>query len=106
MNNNIDSKKYFIVFLITVSLFLTALYVSNYFGNKKITQLKSIQDNIAINVLSSETQFSLLQELSCKDVSQSLLLGELDDLGRKLTWEQDHVGNTDEVSYLKKYYFF
>ena len=103
-NNNIDWKKYLIVFLITVGLFLTAGYLSNYFGNKKIDQLKSIQDNIAINILSSETQFSLLNELSCKNVSGSLLSGELDELGHKLEWEQQNLGNTDEVSYLKKYY--
>ena len=100
----IDWKKYLIVFLITVGLFLTASYLSNYFGNKKINQLKLIQDKIAIDILSSETQFSLLSELSCKNVSGSVLSGELDELGRKLDWSQNHLGATDEVSYLKKYY--
>lgn len=104
MNNNIDWKKYLIVFLITVSLFLTASYISNYFGNKKVDQLKSIQDKISIDILSSETQFSLLSELSCKNVSDSILSGELDDLGSKLDWGQKNLGATDEVSYLKKYY--
>ncbi|HEV7424307.1 MAG TPA: hypothetical protein VGO21_03905 [Candidatus Paceibacterota bacterium] len=102
--NNIDWKKYLIVFLITACLFLTASYLSNYFGSKKIDQLKSIQDNIAINILSSETQFSLLQESSCKNVSGSVLSGELDDLGRKLEWGQQNLGSESEVSYLKKYY--
>src|SRR3989338_6935689 len=88
MNNNIDWKKYLI----------------NYFGNKKIDQLKSIQDKIAINILSSETQFALLSESSCKNVSGSVLSGELDELGRKLEWGQENLGATDEVSYLKKYY--
>lgn len=104
MNNNIDWKKYLIVFLITVCLFLTAGYISNYFSTKKINQIKSIQDNVAINILSSETQFSLLQELSCKDVSGSVLSGELDELGQKLEWGQNNLGGTDEVLYLKKYY--
>ena len=104
MNNNIDWKKYLIVFLITVGLFLTAVYLSDYFGNRKIDQLKSIQDNIAINILSSETQFSLLQESSCKNVSGSVLSGELDELGKKLEWEQQNSGATKEVDYLKKYY--
>ena len=90
--------------MITVGLFLTAGYLSNYFGNKKIDQLKSIQEKIAIDILSSETQFSLLSELSCKNVSGSMLSGELDELGRKLDWGQNNLGATDEVSYLKKYY--
>ena len=104
MNNNIDWRKYLIAFFITVGLFVTAGYLSNYFSNKKINQIKSIQDQIAINILSSETQFSLLQELSCNNVSGSLLSGELEEIGNKLEWGQKNLGSTDEVSYLKKYY--
>ncbi len=104
MNNNFDWKKYLIVFLITIGLFLTALYLSNYFSDKKINQLKSIQDKIAIDILSSETQFSLLSELSCKNISDSIFSGELNDLGNKLEWSQNNLGATDEVTYLKKYY--
>jgi hypothetical protein len=102
--NNIDGKKYLIVFLITVCLFLTSSYLSSYFSGRKIDQIKTIQDKIAINILSSETQFSLLQESSCKNVSQSLLSGELDELGRKLEWSQENLGSNEEVSYLKQYY--
>jgi len=104
MNEKIDWKKYLIVFLITVGLFVTASYISNYFSERKINQIKSIQDEIAINILSSETQFSLLSELSCKNVSGSLLSGELDELGHKLEWSQNNLGGAEEVSYLKKYY--
>ena len=100
----IDWKKYLIVFLITVSLFLTAVYLSNYFGDKKIDQLKSIQDKIAIDILSSETQFSLLSELSCKNIADSVLSGELGELGQKLEWGETNLGATEEVSYLRKYY--
>lgn len=103
-HSNVDWKKYIIVFLITSGLFLTASYVSNYFSSKKINQLKTIQDKIAIDILSSETQFSLLSELSCKNVSDSALSGELGELGRKLEWGQENLGNTEEVLYLKKYY--
>lgn len=100
----IDWKKYLIVFLITIGLFLTASYISSYFGNKKIDQLKVIQDKIAIDILSSETQFSLLSELSCKNISDSVFTGELGELGSKLEWGQENLGNEDELSYLKKYY--
>ncbi|MBU0998790.1 hypothetical protein KKG24_00555 [Patescibacteria group bacterium] len=103
-SNNIDWKKYLIVLLITVSLFISASYLSNYFGDRKINQLKTIQDKIAIDILSSETQFSLLSELSCKNISDSVFSGELEELGNKLTWSQNNLGNTEEVSYLKKYY--
>ena len=105
MHRKIDWKKYLIVFLITISLFLTASYVSNYFGNQKIAEIKSIQDNIAINILSSETQFALLQDFSCRNVSGSALSDELQELGDKLEWSEENLGNnSEEVSYLKKYY--
>ena len=81
-NQHIDWKKYLIVFLFTVGLFLSASYVSNYFSNKKVDQLKLIQDKISIDILSSETQFTLLSELSCKNISDSVLSGELGELGR------------------------
>lgn len=104
MTSNFDWKKYLIVFLITVGLFLTAIYLSNYFGNRKINELKSIQDKIAIDILSSETQFSLLSELSCKNISDTVFSSELGELGSKLEWGQENLGDTTEVNYLKKYY--
>lgn len=104
MQNNIDWKKYLIVFLFTIGLFLLASYLSNYFSGKKIAELQSIQNKIAIDVLSSETQFSLLQDLSCKNVNDSFLSGELGELSKKLEWGQENLGETDEVLYLRKYY--
>jgi hypothetical protein len=103
-SNQIDWKKYLIVLLITAGLFVTAIYLSNYFSSQKIKQLQTIQDQISIDVLSSETQFSLLSELSCKDISDSVFSDELSELGNKLQWSEDNLGNTAEVSYLQKYY--
>lgn len=104
MHPNFDWKKYVIVMFITIGLFVTAFFISNYFGNQKINQLKSIQDQIAVDILSSETQFSLLSELSCKNISESVFSKELQELGKKLEWSEENLGNTAEVSYLKKYY--
>jgi len=104
MEQQFDWKRYVIVFFITLGLFLTAIYLSNYFNNRKLNQLKTIQDNISIDILSSETQFSLLSELSCKSVSDSILSSELNELGKKIEWGQDNIGNSSELTYLKKYY--
>ena len=103
-NNHIDWKKYLLVLLITISLFLMAAYFSNYFSNKKVGELKSIQDNIALDILSSETQFSLLSELSCKNINDSVLSAELNEMGRKLEWGQENMEGSAEVLYLRKYY--
>lgn len=104
MNPTFDWKKYIVVFCITAGLFAVASYVSNYFGGKKINELQNIQDQIAIDILSSETQFSLLSELSCKNISDSIFSSELGELGQKLEWSQANLGATEEVAYLKNYY--
>lgn len=85
-------------------MFATASYTSSYFGNKKIKELEFIQNKIALDILSSETQFSLLSELSCKNIDDSVLSGEMGELGKKLEWGEENLGATDEVFYLKKYY--
>ena len=105
MNKNLAWKKYFFSFVITVIIFATALLLSNYFGNKKIEEIRGIQDKIAIDILSSETQFSLLEESSCKNFGVSTLSTELGTLEDKLSYTEGQRGSTDpEVQTLKRYY--
>jgi len=100
-----DWKKYIIVLFITSTIFITGLWFSNYLSNKKIDQLKSIESSISIDLMSSETQFSLMGELSCKDVSTTVLSSELNSLADKISYSENNIGidNIDVIS-LKKYY--
>jgi hypothetical protein len=106
INNQINWKKYFYAFVITAIIFATAIYLSNYFEQKKIDDIRTIQDKISIDILSSETQFSLLEESSCADLGgQSALSDELGSLEDKLTYtERDRGVNDPEVQTLKQYY--
>lgn len=100
-----DWRKYVIVLFITSTIFISGLWISNYLSNKKIDQLKNIEGKISLDLLSSETQFSLLQELSCKDVSTTVLSSELNSLADKITFSENNIGNDDDsVVSLKKYY--
>ena len=99
-----SGKKYIFVFFITLAIFVFAIWLSEYFSNRKIEQLRSIQESISIDILSSETQFSLLSELSCKDVSASTLSNELNTLAEKIEFSEKNLGNENEISQLKKYY--
>ena len=100
-----DWRKYVLVFLITATIFAVAIYVSNSISNKRITEIKAIQDAVSTDILSSETQFSLLSELSCKETSNSLLSSEINDLGQKISYSETSSGsNTAEIIQLKKYY--
>lgn len=101
-----DWLKYFYTFVITALIFTTAIYISNYFGNKKISQLKTMEDKISLDILSSETQFSLLTESSCKNISDNILSKEVGQLGNKLSYTEEKIG-TDNPDFqnLKTYYF-
>ncbi len=101
----IDWKKYVFSFLISGAIFVTAILISNYFSGKKIDNIRSIQDKIAIDILSSETQFSLLEESSCRDVGTGTLSTELGTLEEKLSYTESQRGVDDaEVQTLKRYY--
>lgn len=100
-----DWKKYVIVLFITSTIFISGLWISSYFSNKKIEQLKNIESKISLDLMSSETQFSLLQEQSCKDVSNSILSTELNNLADKITYSENNIGSEDvDVIGLKKSY--
>jgi hypothetical protein len=100
-----DWKKYTYTFFITAAIFATAIFLSNYFSQKKINEIKNIESRIAVDILASETQFSLLSELSCRDISSGLLSKELAVLGDKLSYTEQNRGSDDEeVLNLKKYY--
>ena len=73
--HTLDLKKYIYVLIITSFIFFTAIVLANYFNNKKLVAVKSIEDKIAIDILSSETQYALLQESSCKDLGASAFAG-------------------------------
>jgi thiol-disulfide isomerase/thioredoxin len=101
----IDTRKYIFTFFVTVTIFATAFFASTFFSNKRVENVKFIQDNIAIDILSSETQFDLLKEVSCQNVSDSMLAPELSILGEKLSHAESDRGEKDEdIIYLKKYY--
>jgi len=98
-------KKYIYTFLITLAIFTTAIYLSNYFNNKKVDQVKNTESKISIDILASETQFALLGEASCKDLENSTLSRELSILGDRLSSLENNSGNnSDEFDTMKKYY--
>jgi hypothetical protein len=105
MRNTVDWKKYVFSFAITAVIFTTAIILSNYFGQKKIDEIRGIQDKIAIDILSSETQFSLLEESSCENIGVGTLSTELGEIENKLSYTESQRGHDDsEVQILKRYY--
>lgn len=98
-------KRYVVAFFITAFLFGSAFYLSNFFNQKKIEEIRTIENTIAIDILSSETQYDLLAELSCNNVDDSILSQELNDLAAKIEFsENQELGSDDERASLRKYY--
>jgi hypothetical protein len=97
-------KNYILSLLITLAIFGTAVLFSRYITNQKLSSLKDTQDSIALDIMSSETQFSLLSELSCREVGQNTLSQELNSIAEKVEYSEKNINNKEEVSRLKKYY--
>lgn len=91
---------------ITILLFGTVLYAVDYLNKARIAELGDIEDKIAIDTLSLETQFDLLAEAPCKDLTQgSVLSGELNDLAERLSYTEERLGSSnEEVIKLKRQY--
>ncbi len=110
MNDNsptrqaLDWKKYILAFIITAIIFGVGMYINSKLDEKRYAEIQNIQDSIALDLLSSETQFSLLQESSCKNFGESVLSGELNSLSEKLAYMETNDPDNKEITYLKKYY--
>ncbi len=101
-----DWKKYTSAFVITSIIFFTAITLSSYFNDKRIDEIKSIENTIAVDILSLETEFELFQELSCDRVAEKpVLSSELGSLGQRLNYTERSLGtNNTEVMRLKQSY--
>lgn len=100
-----DWKKYLLAFVITAVIFVTAFTLSSRINDGRLDELRSLQDSVSINILSSETQFNLLREAACEDLFSSTLGQELGELADRLS-HMESIGRADDpdVVTLKRYY--
>lgn len=102
----VDSKKYGAAFIITLIIFVTAILVSNFLNQKKLEDVRIIENRVALDILSSETQFALLEETSCSDIGPGFLSQELGPLGQKLSYADNQTEfSAQDLEYLKRSYF-
>lgn len=106
MRAKIETRKYVSALIITAMVFFGALLVSNHFSSQRVAEIKSVEDKLSLDILSSETQFSLLKESSCKAIDHSTAFSEeLNSLSAKLSYMESTLGDTNpDVISLKKYY--
>ena len=106
MRPPLNKYKYVLTFVTTVIIFMVIFYINNVLENQRINNVKTIQDQLSLDILSSETQFDLLKDASCKNVDGSILSQEINSLATKLSYleSNEQSQSTAEVTYLKKYY--
>lgn len=99
-------SNYVIAFLITALIFGTALFASELFNSRRIADIQNTQQSISIDILSLETQFDLLAEHSCSDISEnSVLSKEIYPVGQRLAYlEAQSNVNQSQLEELKRYY--
>src|ERR1700733_4998732 len=95
-------KKYFIALVVTVAIFAIAWFASIYLNNRKITEIKDAQQQVTVDIMSSETQFDLLDELSCQDMNNNLLSQEISDLADKISYAEQNLNDQTQIALLKQ----
>ncbi len=90
---------------ITVVLVGTVAYAISYLNQQRVAELSAIEDQLSIDTLSLDTQFSLLETAPCDTASSTDLTGELTDLGNRLAYAEGQLGSDNaEVIRLKEQY--
>ena len=91
---------------ITIVIIGTVIYAINFLNRQRINELTGIQDRLATDTLSIETQFSLLETAPCEDQTEGTQLSkEVSELGDRLAQAENRLGSKNEqVLDIKKQY--
>lgn len=95
-----------IALLITVALMGTVAYAINYLNKARLADLTAMEDQLSIDTLSLDTQFSLLENAPCESAASSTtVIGKLNDLGNRLAYAENQLGaGNPQVVRLKEQY--
>ncbi|KKW39841.1 MAG: hypothetical protein UY89_C0012G0010 [Parcubacteria group bacterium GW2011_GWA1_54_9] len=95
-----------IALFITILLAGTVAYAISYLNAARVAELSAIEDQLSIDMLSLDTQFSLLEAAPCDStVSSTTLTSELADFGTRLSYAENQLGsNNAQVIRLKEKY--
>ncbi|MDO8548164.1 MAG: hypothetical protein Q7R71_00625 [bacterium] len=99
-------QKYFVAFVITAAIFGTAFYITNRLDRARIADIQATEQSIAIDILSTETQFDLMGSLDCETIKENPVLSdEINSLASRLSVAEQNLGSDNEqVVQLKQQY--
>ena len=101
-----------IALVITLAILGTVVYAVNYLNRQRVAQLNQIENQLATDTLSVETQYALLESAPCEDFTATTtsaqnvsLTQEVGNLGDKLAYAEQRLGENDpQVIQLKDQY--
>jgi thiol-disulfide isomerase/thioredoxin len=100
------TRNVLIALLITILLTGTVTYAVSYLDRARLTELSAIEDQLSIDILSLDTQFSLLEDAPCgSTASFTTLTSELANMGARLAYAEELLGSDNpHVIRLKEQY--
>ncbi len=100
------TRNVIIALAITLVLAGTVAYAVDYLNRARINELSTMEDQISIDTLSLDTQFSLLEAAPCDSIASSTtLISSLADLGNRLSYAEGQLGSDNaQVIRLKQQY--
>lgn len=95
-----------IAFGITAALVATLFLAVEYLDRKRAEEVAAIESQLFTNTLSIETQFALLANAPCEDLTEGTTLSaEIGNLGDRLSLTEERLGGNDpQVLRLKSQY--
>ncbi|HEY4488955.1 MAG TPA: hypothetical protein VJA87_00515 [Candidatus Paceibacterota bacterium] len=103
---SLPAKNAILALVLSLAIVGSVVYAINYLDRKRVAQLNDLQTRLATDTLSIETQFALLEETSCENLSESNTLSqEMTNLGERLSFAENQLGTDNEqVIQLRKQY--
>ncbi|KND51667.1 MAG: hypothetical protein ABA06_00205 [Parcubacteria bacterium C7867-001] len=103
---SLPARNALLALLITLAIIGSIVYAINYLDQQRLAELSAIQNQLATDTLSLETQFALLESAPCEDIASGTEFSrEVSDLGDRLGIAEGRAGNRDpQVLQLKKQY--
>ncbi len=91
---------------ITILIVFTVAYTIAYLDRARVAELNAIEDQLATDTLSLETEYSLLSAAPCDSIASSTaFISALSDLGERLVYAENQLGSDNaQVIQLKKQY--
>lgn len=103
---NLFAKNALLALVITIVIVGSIAFLINRLNRERTAELNAIQDQLATDALSIDTQFALLEEAPCENLTEGTVLSkEVGALGDKVAITEERLGSDDsQVLQLKKQY--